>query len=208
MNSLLFLFLSFFFLHSSLANFDFYMLSHTWPPSFCLKKNCKGRLLGKFTIHGLWPQNNSSPQPAGCTSNYTFKAEDLPAKLKTDWPAIIGDDTDLWKYEWNEHGTCSMLTPNEYFKHSLALYGKPGKNIKDILAKAKIKAGEELVKRTDIEAAIKNHIKKEPQIVCDPTKEYLLEIRICYDKSDNYKDCASYTTSCNEEVRYPYRIKL
>lgn len=113
----------------------------------------------------------------------------------------------MWKHEWEDHGTCSMLTPKDYFKHTLDLYSKPGKNIKDILAKAKIKAGEELVKKTDIETAIKDHINKTAQIVCDPTKEYLLEIRICFDKSDMYKDCASYTTSCNDEVRYPYRLK-
>lgn len=140
-----------------------------------------------------------------CLFVYFFQ---LPAKLKTNWPAIVGSDKDLWKHEWEEHGTCSMLTPKGYFQHSLDLFGKPRKNIKDILVKAKIKPGEELVKRDDIEDAIKNHIKKTPQIVCDPTKEYLLEIRICFDKSDNYKDCANYTTSCNEEVRYPYRIKL
>jgi len=119
---------------------------------------------------------------------------------------MIGNDSDLWVHEWKDHGTCSLLEPVKYFEHALELYLKPKKkNIKDFLAKEGIKAGEKPILTTHIEEAIKKHFdQKIPQIVCDDTKSYLLEIRICFDKDKpNYRDCSTYT-NCNANVTYPY----
>ena len=55
----------------SFASYDFFMLSQTWPATYCGIKN---RLLpcakqpNTFTIHGLWPQNHIGPQPASCSN--------------------------------------------------------------------------------------------------------------------------------------------
>jgi ribonuclease I len=55
------------------ASFDYYMLSETWDPTFCKGQACKA----KFTLHGLWPQNNTGPQPSTCPTQYKLDIEQV-----------------------------------------------------------------------------------------------------------------------------------
>jgi ribonuclease I len=94
-------------------------------------------------------------------------------------------------HEWADHGTCSMLSSDDYFK--LAINLKQMNSIAIILRVNGI-APDAKKTRTpkEIVNAIKMHTEnKEPQLVCDTSNKYLLEVRICYDKSDKpkYHDC-------------------
>jgi ribonuclease I len=70
MNYKLILLLFSLFIHSSSAtiNFDYFMLAETWPASFCQMQTCISNIPSKFSIHGLWPKNNSSPHTSQCTT--------------------------------------------------------------------------------------------------------------------------------------------
>lgn len=92
--------------------FDFYVLALSWSPDYCATtgtndtQQCSvGRRLG-FVLHGLWPQYNKG-YPSNCS---TAK---LPADVKAKFPALYPSPA-LYDHEWEKHGTCSGLTPEEY----------------------------------------------------------------------------------------------
>ena len=51
------------------GEFDFYVLSLSWSPTFCLthpgNEQCSGKGYG-FVLHGLWPQYARGGWPASC----------------------------------------------------------------------------------------------------------------------------------------------
>src|SRR6201988_2185469 len=101
------------------GQFDFYVLSLSWSPSFCEaagergtppQQQCGARPYS-FVVHGLWPQYERGfpefcQQPAPrLDSNIVSSMLDLmPA------PRLIFN-------EWDRHGTCSGLSPNAYFEN-------------------------------------------------------------------------------------------
>jgi|GEM_PF-284383 len=92
------------------GDFDYYVLALSWAPDFCASNNdpqqCAiGRRLG-FVLHGLWPQYRSG-YPSYCSS------QKLPAQVKEQFPNLYPNDK-LYAHEWEKHGTCSGLSPQEY----------------------------------------------------------------------------------------------
>jgi ribonuclease T2 len=94
------------------GEFDFYLLSLSWSPAFCLQQpdsaECSGPRKFGFIVHGLWPQNERGwPSNCGGTS-------DVP-------DAVVEGISDLMPakkliyHEWSTHGTCSGLEPEAYF---------------------------------------------------------------------------------------------
>jgi ribonuclease I len=55
---------------SSVAQYEFLMMTMQWQPAVCRPKdaNCVKSPGNHFTIHGLWPQNKTDPQPRRCSS--------------------------------------------------------------------------------------------------------------------------------------------
>lgn len=59
------------FFYGSVIGFDYWTIAQTWPAGFCTHNVCdatKPKPL-KFTIHGLWPSNYTTHQPAFCLSS-------------------------------------------------------------------------------------------------------------------------------------------
>src|ERR1700679_3389492 len=101
------------------GQFDFYVLSLSWSPSFCAaaaERNF-GRSGGaqcgarpdSFVVHGLWPQydqgfpeNCQVPSPRLCHGIVSSMLDLMPA------PHLIYN-------EWDKHGTCSGLSAQAYF---------------------------------------------------------------------------------------------
>jgi len=101
------------------GRFDFYVLALSWSPDYCASagasdpQQCSlGRRLG-FVLHGLWPQYNKG-YPSYCS---TAK---LPASAKAMFPALYPSPA-LYDHEWDKHGTCSGLTPEQYLALSQKL---------------------------------------------------------------------------------------
>jgi ribonuclease T2 len=102
------------------GQFDFYVLSLSWSPSFCAaaeerapgnaarQPQCGERPFS-FVVHGLWPQYDKG-FPEYCR---------VPAPRLDR--AIVGSMLDLMPaprlvfHEWDKHGTCSGLSPRAYF---------------------------------------------------------------------------------------------
>src|SRR4029079_18929776 len=103
------------------GEFDFYVLSLSWSPSFCeaasergnsgrsQQSQCGGRPFS-FVVHGLWPQYERGfpeycqrPSPRLGRNIMTSMLHLMPA------PGLIYN-------EWDKHGTCSGLGERAYFE--------------------------------------------------------------------------------------------
>jgi len=95
------------------GHFDYYLLSLSWSPSYCLvhpgDRECQGRGFG-FVLHGLWPQFNAGGYPRNCESNVDLDGA-AEAVGRTLYPS-----PGLMQHEWREHGTCSGLDAVAYFR--------------------------------------------------------------------------------------------
>ena len=102
------------------GEFDFYVLSLSWSPSFCEEASergnggrsqvqCGGRPFS-FVVHGLWPQYEHGfpeycqrPSPRLDRNIMSSMLDLMPA------PGLIFN-------EWDKHGTCSGLGARAYFE--------------------------------------------------------------------------------------------
>jgi ribonuclease T2 len=98
------------------AEFDFYVLALSWSPDYCADddnqetQQCQiGRRLG-FVLHGLWPQYNQG-YPSDCADTR------LPQDVKAKFPGLYPNPS-LFDHEWEKHGTCSGLKPEQYLSLS------------------------------------------------------------------------------------------
>jgi ribonuclease T2 len=92
--------------------FDYYLLSLSWSPAFCLSDpgaaECNGPRRFGFIVHGLWPQNENG-WPENCNVH-----EPVPDTVVVGISDIM-PARGLVYHEWSAHGTCSGLQPTDYF---------------------------------------------------------------------------------------------
>ncbi|HEY4009158.1 MAG TPA: ribonuclease T2 [Acidobacteriaceae bacterium] len=90
-------------------NFDYYLLNLSWSPEFCYSHpdaaEC-GRH-ASFVLHGLWPQDTNGSYPQHCSN--------APGPANPSAYSDIYPDPGLLEHEWQTHGTCSGLPPDEFF---------------------------------------------------------------------------------------------
>ena len=125
--------------HGGAGEFDYYVLSLSWSPTYCASKSgrsdriqCGSGRGYDFIVHGLWPQYHSGwPQ-------YCADADGpLPELLVTGMLDIMPSPK-LVRHQWEKHGTCTGLSSDEYFALTRRLYDglriparyiDPGRNI-------------------------------------------------------------------------------
>jgi ribonuclease T2 len=98
---------------SQAGRFDYYVLSLSWAPTYCLTHAGDGAECSRqgygFVLHGLWPQYEGGGYPENCATELELTT-DAAAKGRTIYPSER-----LMSHEWQEHGTCSGLSALEYF---------------------------------------------------------------------------------------------
>ena len=173
------------------GEFDFYVLSLSWSPSFCEEAaersrgggrsniQCEGRPYS-FVVHGLWPQYENGfpeycqrPSPRLNRNIVSTMLDLMPA------PGLIFN-------EWDKHGTCSGLDGRNYFetiRKARAVVKIPAEYLD--LSQAKTVAPGE------VEEAF---IKANPglsnaavSVTCNRTR--LSEVRICLSKDLQFRAC-------------------
>jgi len=106
------------------SGFDFYLLALTVHPAFCADgrtntPECRTEAPRPLVIHGLWPERLAPrTYPHDCPT----QALDLDPALEqelTEW--MPGMAADLHEHEWLEHGGCSGLEDDDYFRRSIDL---------------------------------------------------------------------------------------
>jgi ribonuclease T2 len=94
------------------GEFDYYLLSLSWSPAFCLSSpgaaECNGPRRFGFIVHGLWPQNEKG-WPENCDVH-----EPVPDRVVSAISDLM-PARGLVYHEWSAHGTCSGLGPADFF---------------------------------------------------------------------------------------------
>src|SRR5947208_16403762 len=100
------------------GQFDFYVLSLSWSPSFCdsagergtpPQEQC-GERPYSFVVHGLWPQYENG-FPEFCQNPAPRLDRNIVSAMLDLMPAPR-----LIFHEWDKHGVCSGLPPRGYFE--------------------------------------------------------------------------------------------
>lgn len=99
------------------GDFDYYVLSLSWSPSFCQTKGhergdpqCTTTRPFGFVLHGLWPQYERG-FPEFCDGRQPPRIPEGTISRMLD----IMPSRGLIIHEWRKHGTCSGLNPQAYF---------------------------------------------------------------------------------------------
>jgi ribonuclease T2 len=173
------------------GEFDFYVLSLSWSPSFCeeaaergnsgrsQQAQCGGRPFS-FVVHGLWPQYERG-FPEYCDRSAEWLDRNIMTSMLDLMPA-----PGLIFNEWKKHGTCSGLGARAYFE-----------TIRKARAAVKIPpefidlSDPKTVSPAEIEDAF---IKVNPglpssaiAVTCNRTR--LSEVRICLGKDLQFRAC-------------------
>ena len=81
---------------------------------------------GKWSIHGLWPQNSATSHPQYCrTVQFDLqKLSPILPQLRSSWTSNRGSDEVFWQHEWEKHGSCMFNNCDEfeYFNKALELF--------------------------------------------------------------------------------------
>ena len=173
------------------GEFDFYVLSLSWSPSFCedaaergnngrsQQVQCNGGRPFSFVVHGLWPQYERG-FPEYCDRDSWLDRNIMTSMLDLmPAPGLIFN-------EWKKHGTCSGLGARGYFE-----------TIRKARAAVKIPpefidlADPKTVSPAEIEDAF---IKVNPglaanAIVVTCNRSRLSEVRICMSKDLQFRGC-------------------
>ena len=83
-----------------------------------------------LTLHGLWPNRNVcgqeygycgvSPRPNHCDYDPIAFSPEVGQQLKQLMPSFHYGSC-LERHEWNKHGTCQILSPDDYFSLAMRL---------------------------------------------------------------------------------------
>jgi ribonuclease T2 len=173
------------------GEFDFYVLSLSWSPTFCeaaqerggnnrsAQMQCGGRPYS-FVVHGLWPQYDRG-FPNYCERPAPRLARNIMQSMLDLMPA-----PGLIFNEWDKHGTCAGLGQRGYFEAIRK-------------ARAGVKIPDEFLDlqqtKTIAPAAIEEaFIKVNPglsnsaiAVTCDRNR--LTEVRVCMSKDLQFRAC-------------------
>lgn len=170
------------------GQFDYYDLVLSWSPTYCetggdqkRDPQCTSSRPYSFILHGVWPQYEKG-WPQSCpTKKNSWVSRELIQSMMDIMPS-----KGLIIHEYKKHGTCSGLSPEQYYDLSRKLYNS-------IKIPPRYKAPEKplLLSPKEIENDfLVNNPDLKPEmisIVCG--KRRLREIRICYNKSGKLRGC-------------------
>jgi ribonuclease T2 len=172
------------------GQFDFYVLSLSWSPSFCATAAERGRGRAgnaqcgarpySFVVHGLWPQYDKGfpdycqlPAPRLDRSIVASMLDLMPA------PHLIFN-------EWDRHGTCSGQTPRAYFE----TVRKARTAVKIPPDYADLKQPLSVTPRNVEDAFINaNAGLSRGAIAIGCARKRLTEVRLCLSKDLQFRDC-------------------
>src|ERR1700761_8529089 len=172
------------------GEFDFYVLSLSWSPSFCesaeergggrrsQQAQCGGRPFS-FVVHGLWPQYEKG-YPEYCQRRIALARNIMTSMLDLmPAPGLIYN-------EWDKHGTCSGLGEKAYFE--TIRKARAGIKIPDEFLQL---ATSKTIAPADVEDAF---VKVNPglstsaiSVTCNRNR--LSEVRICLSKDLQFRAC-------------------
>ncbi len=184
------------------GQFDFYVLSLSWSPSFCAGAAERGTSPAtanvqcgprpySFVVHGLWPQYDDGfpeycqiPVPRLDRGIVSSMLDLMPA------PRLIFN-------EWDRHGTCSGQSPRAYFE----TVRKARAAVEIPLEFSELKEPLSVTPHAVEDAFIKANpglSANAMAVGCDAKR--LTEVRLCLSKDLHFRDCAGIAKrSCSRD---------
>ena len=173
------------------GQFDFYVLSLSWSPSFCAAAAERGNGRGpapqcgprpySFVVHGLWPQYDKG-FPEYCEVPAPRLNRGIVSSMRDLMPAPR-----LIYNEWDKHGTCSGLAARDYFdtvrkaREAIKIPAQFG-DLHEPLSVTPAAVQEAFIKANPGLSA------RSMAVECD--KKRLTEVRICLSKELQFRDCS------------------
>lgn len=105
------------------GDFDYYVLALSWSPNWCAleggpeEEQCDPDAGFGWILHGLWPQYEEG-WPSWCEAGF-----DDPSRAEAEAMADIAGSAGLARHAWRKHGSCSGLSPRDYFALSREAVG-------------------------------------------------------------------------------------
>lgn len=202
---------------------DSYVLAITWQPGFCEHVNYKGKkpecdamnggtLPAKtLSLHGLWPNKKECGTNYGSCNGPAFSVSKDTIEKVAPWMPNFYYERTFGAYEWNKHGRCQALPPDDYFIKAVSavrvvndsevgkiVLGSAGKSfrVNDFFERVKARYGDKVANTITL--------------VCTQRK-YLQEIRVSLaldfatDRDlpqmvANAKPAAGRTANCDDEI--------
>jgi len=191
------------------TDWDLLIFTQNWPLSVCVSWEEKGGapnhtcLLPNssiWTIHGVWPTKLGTIGPGFCNTDHPFDPQAIYGilpQLEARWTPVEvhKKKNTFWKHEWEKHGSCASSLPElstevKYFSKGLSWSDEY--EMSAILKKAGIVPGQAYEPHL-VFNSVKKVLGKNPHIACFDDKKrgvsFLMEIRICFDKSLKLVDC-------------------
>lgn len=168
--------------------FDYYLLSLSWSPAFCLSDpgaaECNGPRRFGFIVHGLWPQYEKG-WPENCNARRPVP-DPVVSGISDIMPA-----RGLVYHEWSAHGTCSGLDPAGFFALVRRAYSS-------ITVPPPLSAVRQSIEQTP-DAVAQAFARANPQlppqsvvVTCSGQETpRLREVHICLDRSLNPRSCSA-----------------
>ncbi len=181
------------------GRFDYYSLVLSWSPTYCagLKRDgydpqCHARN-GKryaFVLHGLWPQHER-----GWPENCRTQARPFVPQKTIDSMLDIMPSSKLVIHEYRKHGTCSGLTPEDYYKVSRQLYDKVKipPRYRNPNAAFTVSPAEVVRDFTSVNPTLKA---ENMAVACGGPGDRMREVRVCFSREGTFRPCGQ-----NENAR-------
>ncbi|KAL9655393.1 hypothetical protein ABK040_011234 [Willaertia magna] len=206
--------------------FDYYLLSMTWPGSFCVgKSNCSIPPFVKgFTIHGLWPNSDKNSLGPTCCYNEKLNINEIKPllpQLQKLWPSFSQNTNEqFWEHEWLKHGTCSLKnlktnTQFNYFQNTLQLVEKLKifeklKKYGIVPTSSNSKQNSVITYKRDWIESVLDLVDLYGIVACSKDGKYLSELRFCVDKELRVVECSESViegihehNKCNDSIYFP-----
>ena len=170
------------------GDFDYYVMSLSWTPSWCdlegdarQSPQCRQGQGYGFTLHGLWPQYADDGYPSFCRTI----ARNPSRSMSNDMADIMGTSGLAW-YQWKKHGRCAGLSAADYYATARKAYGKINRPVIFRKLKTDISLPASVVEQAFLEA---NPELKPDQITVTCKAHKIQEVRICLTKDLHLMTC-------------------
>ena len=179
------------------ARFDYYVLSLAWAPEICAQpgaaannpRECGPGSNSAFVVHGLCPELNSGRGPESCGPAKKVAT----AVVNFILPYML--NTGLIQEEWATHGTCTGLTPSDYF--TAVLQARATVQLPVQLTSLQEKANE-TPSQIEAQFAASNPSFPEGAFRALCRNGAFTEVRVCFRKEPKPQSCTASTGECND----------
>jgi ribonuclease T2 len=177
------------------GKFDYYSMVMSWSPTHCATNSrgpndtqCnppRGRQSYAFVLHGLWPQHERGFPESCPTRDRPFVPQPTIDRMMDIMPS-----SGLIVHQYRKHGTCSGLSPDNFFELSRKLFNK-------VKVPARYERPNQAFFVTPREL-VNDFVSVNPglkpdmlAVVCGGPGGRMREVRVCFSREGEFRSCGA-----------------